>query len=426
MKKKKGLPPAYAEATMSGPAAPELLFYGDLDGSGTSNLVEAYFMGEYGFPHDGLDKLAQAMPSVRARFPTYAKYAAAPIDDLFGMDRLRRSVRREVNTLESDGDVIQQHLDKIFPALFRRILAPVRYWRYVRLPADRALDRSVLAVKIAIEGFIAQARERIRQEPDRREHPRNLLEAMIAASDLADSGVTDREVAGNVLTMLLAGEDTTANTLAWMAERLARHPDALEQCHRDALDGGGRYLQVSPGGGRSWILRYAMAGKRREMGLGPYPTVSLAVARQSATEARALVKARQDPIAARDTERVRQRLEEADPVHSGHHQVGDDDGWLKEWRPLERVFAINRFLDLVSPRGEEGSQGGPRRVVVVRDQYPDDSLASLQQIRTGFLVFDGGKTFAHVVPIDCLEFDSTGVLVRDQFQVTLKPGGEST
>ena len=49
-------------------------------------------------------------------------------------------------------------------------------------------------------------------------------------------------------------------------------------------DGGGLYLQVSPGGGKSWIIRYAMVGKRREMGLGPWPTVSLAAARQAATE----------------------------------------------------------------------------------------------------------------------------------------------
>jgi hypothetical protein len=83
------------------PNAPELLFYGDLDGSGTSNLVGAYFVGEYGFPHVGLDELSKAMPTVRARFPTYAKYAAAPIDDLFGRNRLRQAIRREVNTLES-------------------------------------------------------------------------------------------------------------------------------------------------------------------------------------------------------------------------------------------------------------------------------------------------------------------------------------
>ena len=53
----------------------------------------------------------------------------------------------EVNTLESDGDVIQRHLDKIFPAVFKCMLASVATWRLVRLPADRALARlSQLAV----------------------------------------------------------------------------------------------------------------------------------------------------------------------------------------------------------------------------------------------------------------------------------------
>ena len=140
----------------------------------------------------------------------------------------------EVNTLQSDEDVIQRHLNKIFPALFRRILAPVRYWRYVRLPADRALDRSVGAVRTAIAGFIAQARERIRREPERREHPRNLLEAMINAADEGGSGLDDHDVAGNVLVMLLAGEDTTANTLAWLIHFLHAHPE-VEQKARDEV-----------------------------------------------------------------------------------------------------------------------------------------------------------------------------------------------
>jgi len=135
----------------------------------------------------------------------------------------------DVNTLESDQEVIQQHLDKIFPALFRRIFAPFPYWRYLRLPADRALDRSVAAINQAIARFIAQARERMRLNPALREQPGNLLEAMIVAADQGDSGVGDEHVAGNVLTMLLAGEDTTANTLAWMIYLLQRNPQALQR-----------------------------------------------------------------------------------------------------------------------------------------------------------------------------------------------------
>jgi cytochrome P450 len=133
----------------------------------------------------------------------------------------------EVNTLESDGDVIQQHLDKIFPALFKRILAPVPIWRLVRSAADRQLERSIVEVNAAVDGFIAQARARMRADPALREHPRNLLEAMLAAADKPDSGIDDKQVAGNVLTMLLAGEDTTANTIAWMIHLLWRNPQAL-------------------------------------------------------------------------------------------------------------------------------------------------------------------------------------------------------
>ncbi|MBL8383608.1 MAG: cytochrome P450 [Burkholderiales bacterium] len=141
----------------------------------------------------------------------------------------------EVNTLESGEDVIQQHLDRIFPALFRRILAPFAYWRFVKLPADRALDRSIVEVKAAIAGFIAAARARLAADPARRADPPNLLEAMLVAAAAPDSGVTDREVAGNVMTMLLAGEDTTANTLAWMIYLLDRHPEALARARAEVL-----------------------------------------------------------------------------------------------------------------------------------------------------------------------------------------------
>ena len=141
----------------------------------------------------------------------------------------------DVNTLESDQDVIQQHIDQIFPILWKRILSPIPMWRYVKRSADRRLDRSVVAVKAAIDGFISQARERLAADPARRENPRNLLEAMIVAADQGDSGVNDNDVAGNVLTMLLAGEDTTANSLAWMIDLLVRNPQALALAREEVL-----------------------------------------------------------------------------------------------------------------------------------------------------------------------------------------------
>jgi len=133
----------------------------------------------------------------------------------------------EVDTLGSDGDVIQQHLDKVFPALFRRITAPIPLWRIFPSRADRALARSMVEVNKAVDGFIAQARLRMQAEPQRHTQPQNLLEAMLAAADRPESGLSDAQVAGNVMTMLLAGEDTTANTIAWMIYLLWKHPQAL-------------------------------------------------------------------------------------------------------------------------------------------------------------------------------------------------------
>jgi cytochrome P450 len=139
----------------------------------------------------------------------------------------------EVNTLETEGNVLQHHLDKIFPALGRRMLSPLPIWRWWRSAADRELERGVAEVNKAVDGFIAQARARLAAEPSRREHPANLLEAMLAAADEPGSGIDDAQVSGNVLTMLLAGEDTTANTIAWMIHLLWRHPAALQRAQEE-------------------------------------------------------------------------------------------------------------------------------------------------------------------------------------------------
>lgn len=62
-------------------------------------------------------------------------------------------------------------------------------------------------------------------------------------------------------------------------------------------DGRGLFLYVKPSGARSWVLRYQVQGRRRDLGLGPYPDVSLAMARDRAMEARRLIAEGEDPIA---------------------------------------------------------------------------------------------------------------------------------
>jgi integrase len=68
--------------------------------------------------------------------------------------------------------------------------------------------------------------------------------------------------------------------------------------------GLGLYLDVEPSGARSWIYRFMMSSAPHWMGLGPYPEVGLAEARELALDARRLVKKGIDPIAAKRKEKV--------------------------------------------------------------------------------------------------------------------------
>ena len=68
-------------------------------------------------------------------------------------------------------------------------------------------------------------------------------------------------------------------------------------------DGGGLYLQVSQAGTKSWIFRFARAGKAREMGLGALHTIDLADARVRAQACRQLLLDGFDPIVVRDQQK---------------------------------------------------------------------------------------------------------------------------
>ncbi|MDB5410663.1 MAG: putative phage integrase [Rhodospirillales bacterium] len=73
-------------------------------------------------------------------------------------------------------------------------------------------------------------------------------------------------------------------------------------------DGGGLYLRVSATGSKSWVFRFQLDGKRRDMGLGPFPDVSLAEARDKATTHRRQRQDGTDPLAAQRARRQAERV----------------------------------------------------------------------------------------------------------------------
>jgi cytochrome P450/nitrite reductase/ring-hydroxylating ferredoxin subunit len=133
----------------------------------------------------------------------------------------------DVNTIEQDDDLIQRRLELIFPAFSRRLFALFPTWRLLRLPQDRRLDRALAEVKHWLRELVSRARDRVAADPSRAERPSNFLEAMLAARDDQGRPFSEDVLFGNLMTMLLAGEDTTAYTLAWAVHHLCDSPSSV-------------------------------------------------------------------------------------------------------------------------------------------------------------------------------------------------------
>ena len=83
-------------------------------------------------------------------------------------------------------------------------------------------------------------------------------------------------------------------------------------------DGRGLYLRVAPGGSESWMLRATIDGRRRDLGLGGYPSVSLARARQLADGHRLAVAEGRDPLAEKRRAKTPTFAEAAVKVHEAN------------------------------------------------------------------------------------------------------------
>jgi hypothetical protein len=129
---------------------------------------------------------------------------------------------------------------------------------------DRALNSAELAGRFAAaivmrgwwapyprirsihEEIAAVAREEIAA---RRRAPqgerRDCLAHFLAAGPEGEGFMTDEEIIAALRVLVVAGWATTATTLGWLAERLARHPEALHRCELEAHRGGTRYLMAT-------------------------------------------------------------------------------------------------------------------------------------------------------------------------------------
>jgi cytochrome P450 len=138
-----------------------------------------------------------------------------------------------MNTLEKKDEVIQKHLEKIFPMINSRITAPLPLWRLIKSKKDKELDKALVQIHKSIQQCIGEAKNRLNADPALKGKPSNFLEALLVEQEKEQS-FSDKEIIGNVFTMLLAGEDTTSNSISWTIYYLAQYPDMVRKVREEA------------------------------------------------------------------------------------------------------------------------------------------------------------------------------------------------
>ena len=83
-------------------------------------------------------------------------------------------------------------------------------------------------------------------------------------------------------------------------------------------DGGGLHLYISKAGGKSWVQRITIDRRRRDIGLGAFPSVGLAQAREKAADNRAAVAEGRDPVAEKHSPAMPTFREAARAVHAAN------------------------------------------------------------------------------------------------------------
>jgi cytochrome P450 len=101
------------------------------------------------------------------------------------------------------------------------------------------LMRCTAEVDQAIYAEMARRRERSHHEED------DVLSLLLDARDESAEPMTDKEIRDQLLTMLVAGHETTATALAWAFERMLRHPDVMARLRAGLEEGDSRYLDAA-------------------------------------------------------------------------------------------------------------------------------------------------------------------------------------
>ncbi|KAG0745359.1 hypothetical protein G6F57_000996 [Rhizopus arrhizus] len=107
-----------------------------------------------------------------------------------------------------------------------------QFVKQLPIEANRRFDRSVRLMHDIVENVIRERKE----SPDASNKEKDLLGYMLNARDEHNLGLSDDNIRDQVVTFLIAGHDTTANTLAWTLYELAKHPEVQAKVLQEIAD----------------------------------------------------------------------------------------------------------------------------------------------------------------------------------------------
>jgi len=166
-----------------------------------------------------------------ARWPEGEPFQLHPAMQSITLDVIMNAV---FGVAEDRRDGLRQALLDILAATRSPMMAGITFPVVRELPRFRALRRQIERADELLGAEIAAHRA----NPDL-ERSEDILSLLISARDEDGDGMNDRELRDQLMTLLMAGHETTATALAWTFDLLFRRPDAMERLREEVEDGDG-------------------------------------------------------------------------------------------------------------------------------------------------------------------------------------------